>query len=112
MARSCLVWASQGDGCTCRNSLGNVIEYQPTGSSYTTNHWGGHSVYRQCCINEGVGAGCASGSSKPVLTGQSVKWRRQSGETEEGTILGLTTTQLLIAGAVGVGAYLLMKKKK
>lgn len=51
-------------------------------------------------------------SRKPTLTGQAVSWRKQSGSTDEGTILGLTTTQLLIAGAVGVGAYLLMKKKK
>lgn len=44
-------------------------------------------------------------------TGQSVTWRKQSGASEGG-LFGLSTTQLLIAGAVGVGAYLILKKRK
>ena len=44
-------------------------------------------------------------------TGQAVTWRKQSGESEGG-LFGLSTAQLLIAGAVGVGAYLILKKRK
>jgi len=44
-------------------------------------------------------------------TGQAVSWRKQSGASEGG-LFGLSTTQLLIAGAVGVGAYLILKKRK
>ena len=133
MARSCSVWASQGDGCTCHNSAGNVIEYNPTADVYSSTH-PTQSIYTQCCISGGVGGGCAAGiasggstmamglqpamgsgtivrPTKPTLTGQPVKWRKQSGDSG-GKFLGLSTTQLLIAGAVGVGAYLLMKKKK
>jgi len=44
-------------------------------------------------------------------TGQAVTWRKQSGASEGG-LFGLSTTQLLIAGAVGVGAYLILKKRK
>jgi len=44
-------------------------------------------------------------------TGQAVTWRKQSGASEGG-LFGLSTNQLLIAGAVGVGAYLILKKRK
>ena len=130
--RSCLLWTSNNDPCTCANADGVTIGYNPTADSYLTSGYNVGSPYHQCCIANGVGAGCAytfsqepmmglqpamgSGTivrpTKPTLTGQPVKWRRQSGSTDEGTILGLSTTQLLIVGAVGVGAYLLMKKKK
>ena len=84
----------------------------------------GYRTCKSCCRAElpnpiPTGLSSAGGSSgtivrpiRPTLTGQPVTWRKQSGSTDEGTILGLTTTQLLIAGAVGVGAYLLIKKKK
>lgn len=62
-------------------------------------------------LQPAMGSGTIVRPTKPTLTGQPVKWRKQSGETEGG-LFGLTTTQLLIAGAVGVGAYLLIKKKK
>ncbi len=153
MARSCLVWASQGQsGCICHNSGGDVIEYAPTGDTYV-GMLGPYSAtpYEQCCINNGVGANCASGIAGPIGpsvglqgvggkgpsrprqpltgeptafakasgfkrarrggTGQSVTWRKQSGSSEGG-LFGLSTTQLLIAGAVGVGAYLILKKRK
>ena len=131
MARSCLSWTSNNDPCTCADADGNTIGYNPTSESYSTNHYSGASIYTQCCIMNGVGEGCAStfvqepmvglqsamGSgtivrpTKPTLTGQPVTWRKQSGASEGG-LFGLSTTQLLIAGAVGVGAYLILKKRK
>lgn len=61
-----------------------------------------------------VGGVSGTGSRRPsvVRTGQTAKFANQSGSDSSDKILGLTATQLLIAGAVGVGAYLILKKKK
>ncbi len=128
MARNCFGNVS----CYCANAAGETIGYNPTADSFQSPA-GPYSPtpYHQCCIANGVGAGCASMGPqsnpmsalqgvgpvrpvrpiKPTLTGQSVNWRKQSGESEGG-LFGLSTTQLLIAGAVGVGAYLILKKRK
>lgn len=100
--------------CTCKD-----------GSPYYQTGCGGTYNCTTCCMNN---ENCEGGSIAPNLTspvitkrtggiqrtGQPVSWRKQSGTStsSDGKLLGLTTAQLLIAGAVGVGAYLLIKKKK
>lgn len=105
--------------CACQQGFG-------AGATFENVFCGGgqYRTCKACCNTElpnpiptGLNSGGGSSGTivrpiRPTMTGQPVQWRKQSGTTDEGTILGLTTTQLLIAGAVGVGAYLLIKKKK
>ena len=119
----------------CAGSGGNMH----IGNSYTAPDCSYCTMIMQGWCNSyeigpsggGTGGGTTPVRPKPTLTGEPVKWRRASGfkrarrggtgqavtwrkqsGASEGGLFGLSTTQLLIAGAVGVGAYLILKKRK
>ena len=101
---------ANGIGANCAQGIA-----QPLGPSVALQGVGGKgpSRPRRPLTGEPTAFAKASGFKRARRggTGQSVTWRKQSGASEGG-LFGLSTTQLLIAGAVGVGAYLILKKRK